>query len=283
MAGPAGTLLIAFTAFTSLGIPAAVPGATAARPVAASSGTTASLAGPDVVPPPGARVVGGVPVGPADRFPWTVRTSLGCDGSLVATRYVLTAAHCVSFTGPRADVIVTAGTSDLLSPRALTARSTSVYRPAAFISPYTGSDWALIRLDRDLPLPVLPLAGTRDFDQGWLMVLGWGATSELSDVQQRDLLGAFLPALPDASCAAVYGEYGYTGTEMLCAGYPGGGVDGCQGDSGGPLLHQTADASWVQVGIVSWGAGCARPGYPGVYTRVSRFAADIDDAIRSLG
>ncbi|XP_076664231.1 hypodermin-A isoform X2 [Andrena cerasifolii] len=36
------------------------------------------------------------------------------------------------------------------------------------------------------------------------------------------------------------------------------------GDSGGPLVLNGA-----QIGIVSWGLECAKPGYPGVYTRVS--------------
>lgn len=41
-----------------------------------------------------------------------------------------------------------------------------------------------------------------------------------------------------------------------------------QGDSGGPLVCEFNN-TWVQVGIVSWGVGCGRKGYPGVYTEVS--------------
>ncbi|WP_213011408.1 trypsin-like serine protease, partial [Paractinoplanes toevensis] len=59
-------------------------------------------------------------------------------------------------------------------------------------------------------------------------------------------------------------------------------VDTCQGDSGGPMVGRDAHGDWVQVGIVSWGLGCARDGYPGVYTQISTFRAAIRNATHKL-
>ncbi|KAK4018585.1 hypothetical protein OUZ56_000631 [Daphnia magna] len=62
---------------------------------------------------------------------------------------------------------------------------------------------------------------------------------------------------------------------MICASYPG--KDTCTGDSGGPLLVQDMPgAKWIQVGIISWGIGCADPDFPGVYTRISSFVDWIE-------
>ena len=65
---------------------------------------------------------------------------------------------------------------------------------------------------------------------------------------------------------------------QICAG--SGSVDTCQGDSGGPLVGLfSTTLSPMQVGIVSWGIGCARPNMPGVYTRVSAYADWIESVI----
>jgi hypothetical protein len=61
---------------------------------------------------------------------------------------------------------------------------------------------------------------------------------------------------------------------MICAGFPQGGTDSCQGDSGGPFFNGN-----TQIGVVSWGYGCAAAGYPGVYARVSNYQGWITERV----
>jgi secreted trypsin-like serine protease len=211
-----------------------------------------------------------------------VRLSMGCAGALVAPRVVLTAGHCVDGSGPDTDISVIAGSVDLQSPAAITVRSTEVIRAPGFRSETRGDDWAVIRLARELDLPTLELSQGASGDQGTFTIMGWGQISETALRQQRRLRYATVPTVPDSTCTAEYRKAGVklVAGESICAGRAG--VDTCQGDSGGPMVRRDATGRWLQVGIVSWGLGCARRGYPGVYSQVSAFRTAIKAATRKL-
>ncbi|MFI7240817.1 S1 family peptidase [Streptomyces qinglanensis] len=212
-------------------------------------------------------------------FPFMVRLSMGCGGSMLSDDIVLTAAHCVDGSGPDTSITATGGVVDLEDPDAVTATSTEVVQAPGYDG--TGKDWALIKLDRPLDQPTLATAQDDSYDKGDFTIAGWGADQE-GGAQQRYLLTAQVPFVDDATCKSAYS--GLVEDEELCAGkMDTGGVDTCQGDSGGPMFRKDDAGEWIQVGIVSWGEGCARPGKPGVYTEVSTFAADIEAAAAQLG
>lgn len=57
-------------------------------------------------------------------------------------------------------------------------------------------------------------------------------------------------------------------------------IDSCQGDSGGPLvLWDGSKKRWYLVGVVSFGKKCASKDTPGVYTRISKQLAWIQQYI----
>jgi secreted trypsin-like serine protease len=225
-------------------------------------------------------VVGGTRAAQGE-FPFMVRLSMGCGGALYTQQIVLTAAHCVGATGPNTGITATAGVVDLQSTSGrVQVRSTYVYRAPGYNG--TGKDWALIKLAQPINLPTLKIATTTQYNTGTFTVAGWGAARE-GGAQQRYLLKATVPFVSDATCRAYGGYYSdLVPNEEICAGYAAGGVDTCQGDSGGPMFRRDASNAWIQVGIVSWGDGCARPNAPGVYTEVSTFASAIASAAATL-
>ncbi|KAF2354745.1 Serine proteases trypsin domain [Trinorchestia longiramus] len=102
---------------------------------------------------------------------------------------------------------------------------------------------------------------------GDALVSGWGTLQSGGD--SPDILRKVtVPLVSDASCRESYGDEAIADS-MMCAGEEG--KDSCQGDSGGPL----ACGDYL-CGVVSWGIGCALPGYPGVYTEVSYFVDWIE-------
>jgi hypothetical protein len=142
-------------------------------------------------------------------------------------------------------------------------------------------DYALLRLDRkidlsagDSPTPIcLPDADM--FDKllaDWvgknLTVTGWGLADELAGGTTRALQKLDVPLMPYSKCTDSNQEM--VTKRMICAGYEDGKKDACTGDSGGPLIKKSEDSKqWTQVGIVSWGEGCARAGKPGMYSRIT--------------
>ncbi len=243
---------------------------------AAGQAVAAPAPGDDVQP----QVVGGTRAAQGE-FPWMVRLSMGCGGALYTSQIVLTAAHCVNGTGPNTGITATFGVVDLQDPARITRQSDYVYQAPGYNNP-SGDDWALIRLASPVTgIPTLAVANSTAYDNGTFTVAGWGAAVE-GGGQQRYLLKAEVPFISDAQCGVAYSDL--VPAEEICAGnWDDGGVDTCQGDSGGPMFRRDSANAWVQVGIVSWGFGCARPENPGVYSQTSTFASAIAAAAADLG
>merc|ERR1712098_410095 len=116
----------------------------------------------------------------------------------------------------------------------------------------------------------MDIAG-EEYDAGTMCtVTGWGTTTEGGSLG-RVLQKVDVPVVSDADCRDAYGVNDVYDS-MICAGLPQGGKDSCQGDSGGPFMCGNQPS-----GIVSWGYGCAEPGYPGVYTQTSYFIDWINE------
>jgi len=241
----------------------------------------ASLAGLGVVSSAATQnpfIVGG---GPAKRgeFPWMVwfvTPSYSCDGTIINENWILTAAHCVSGE-PISGYKVTAGDHRKNSREGSeqTVRVADIIVHEDYRDVEQGNDIALIRLSTPLRLGqyVKPavLADSSTQLESNLVVAGWGRTKE-GGSSSSTLLKVTIPLLDGSKCSKVYEYYP---EKQICAGEQG--KDSCQGDSGGPLMNL---GDRTVVGIVSWGAGCGRKDYPGVYTAVGYFSSWIQDKIQ---
>ena len=228
------------------------------------------------------RIVGGTITSP-NEFPWQILLEIGgymCGGSLIHPQWVLTASHCVEGMSA-SDATVYLGVHDQdtlntsVNPYLQVASVSSILMHKSYNSRTTDYDIALLKLASPVTLTagvrVIPLASTKSNSRLYapgtsLTVSGWGTTS-FGGLTSQYLQKVTVPLVARTSCNAMYG--GGISARMICAGDTvSGGLDSCQGDSGGPLVgNQNGD--WVQVGIVSFGNGCAEAAYPGVYTNVA--------------
>lgn len=256
--------------------------------------------GVDAVERIGQEIVGGVEARQGSH-PWNVSMqqhgSHFCGASLIrvsATKnesdIVVTAAHCV-YDGT-SGLTVSAGVHDLQRPGAgaQTVRGVrTVYHPA-YDPDTTMNDIAVVKLEKPLKFSatvqpiLLPLAGETVPDNVEATVAGWGLTREGGYDTSPVLMQVGVPTIAHRQVAAAYSSQGIhiDPYAMLGAGYSQGGKDACQGDSGGPLFVLGAQGRPVLQGVVSFGVGCARPGLPGIYARVSNYIPWINTQVRLL-
>lgn len=244
----------------------------------------------------GEKIVGGSEVSIV-KYPWQVslrnRKYGGrhfCGGSLLNTRFVLTAAHCV-IDEEAADLSVVLGSTRSQSMNRQ-ARKVGIKRllPHQKYNPSVlNDDIALIELQEEvneaskLEFPFIRgicLPKVNEEFVGSSTVTGWGRVSE-GGSSSDPLRAVDVDLMTDDACRKFYGRRKIS-DGMLCAGFKEGGKDACQGDSGGPLVKAVANR-YVLIGIVSWGHGCARPNLPGVYTQVSRYVDWIERTVSPTG
>ena len=234
------------------------------------------------------RVVGGHTTTIAD-YPWQVAVVYSpsvatgnahqrqfCGGSLVTSRIVITAAHCVRDGGTlnpeQVDIVAGRTTlSDTAEGAEIPVQDVdyrSTYSPST-----SANDVGYLVLASPSTQPPIKIAGADEtalWEPGRSVdISGWGSTSEIGDTVDT-LRAATVEMISDSFCGSptVYGSQ-FKPASMVCAGEIEGGVDTCYGDSGGPLEAPLAGGGYRLVGLTSWGDGCAQPNAPGVYTRVA--------------
>jgi Trypsin/Domain of unknown function (DUF4384) len=254
---------------------------------------------------PRTRVVHGVQ---ADKGQWPSAVSLNilkeggraaslCAGTVIDSRWILTAAHCVFDRhrgGVRSLRAVTAFAKSNLPRQGEVRRVKSVVAHPDFAAmqrtgkPSLGliNDIALLELETPTTAPRQKLLAEAGRSAGlaagtMATVIGWGVAKprrpdEQSDSKQvsKALLRADVAVADRSACDAFLAFPGSVSTDpVFCAGDSKGGPDACNGDSGGPIFVAGHAGEPLQAGVVSWGDGCAHPGTYGAYASVAHFEA----------
>ncbi|XP_054259673.1 venom protease-like isoform X2 [Macrosteles quadrilineatus] len=216
-----------------------------------------------------------------------------CGGSLISSRHVLTAAHCLVNIGRRTLTVVRLG--DLNLNDSIPDRATPMDIPVEKTIVHENYDAAAHTVDIALVKLKNPVEFTKlirpicipsqsifpqDITGYSPFVIGWGAIGYRGP-STTALQEAQIDISDQNFCSNAYRNIkGATiDSRVICALSPQG-RDACQGDSGGPLILPK-QSNFYLIGIVSYGYKCAEPGFPGVYTKVSLYVDWIKKTMRS--
>ncbi|KAM7354830.1 seminase-like [Cochliomyia hominivorax] len=219
------------------------------------------------------RIVGGVET-TISQVPYLINLRQNgqfiCGGSLITPKCVLTAAHCVSG-NPASSLIINAGTSKLSVPGI--QRQVEKTFVSSLYSPLTlDMDVAILKLTEPLRgqnIATIPLCSQRPGNNEYVRISGWGITSETNQLPPNQVRTVNVRVISKANCSKSYAGKAYISSTMFCASVPGQ-RDSCSGDSGGPVVY-----NGQVCGIVSWGFGCGREEFPGVYTNVASMRVSL--------
>ncbi|NXL49711.1 TMPSC protease, partial [Podilymbus podiceps] len=234
-------------------------------------------------------VVGGHDA-PAGAWPWSVSLQLHqaatafahvCGGVLVNENSVLTAGHCVTGRTDPYSWRAVLGVRNLWKHGKHTVKRKirSIIVHPEFKRETFENDIALFELNSavrysDAIQPIcLPPAHLHLYadNETECFISGWGRTEEKGKTSAV-LKEAKVEIIPSSVCNDSDAYGGLVNTNMICAGSRSGGTDTCQGDSGGPLAcsHPSTNKYYL-IGIASFGVGCGRPKFPGIYVRLSQY------------
>ncbi|XP_065078775.1 CLIP domain-containing serine protease B15-like isoform X2 [Ochlerotatus camptorhynchus] len=222
-----------------------------------------------------------------ERFPWVVDViyhrkrsfTQGCAGSLINSRFALTAAHCIS------------DLSFILTPYSIRVKKDyRTYQDYKILRSIIHPNYNKYSINKEHDVALLKLTGKVTFDEYVQPIcLPRKEDHDERSLSEGQLLTIFSKGPPvigivnrqkhaiamklrnSSVCDKIYKDVRIElKTSQICVGGEPG-KDSCPGDSGSPLMQQIIDLvplRWSQVGLVSLGPQKCGGKIPGIYVRL---------------